>query len=127
MPVEYLLIILRCLSFGNWDSVEGINSFLNGDLKCMKQWCDENTVCVNIDKSKYMLITIRQELRHQQTKQLEIKVDNYKQKNVNSHKIFGITIDNYLIGQFKIEIQLKRQLLVLTEQCRKILEGFLVE
>ena len=84
------------------DSVDELNLRLNEDLIYINDWCYKNRMCINFMKSKAIIFSTSQKIKHQPTKSLDIKIGDDSIENVNSHKILGITVDQRL--KWKIQI-----------------------
>ena len=76
------------------NSVESVNERLNQDLSNIASWCARNQMVINHDKSKSMLISTAQNLRHQSQKSLSVYIRSKKLENVDKQKILGVTVDN---------------------------------
>jgi hypothetical protein len=72
-----------------------IQDSLQSALDDASTWCQENRMVLNPSKSKSMLITTRQ--KHQlQPLSLNLSVDGNTLKQVSSHKLLGVVIDDKL-------------------------------
>ena len=65
-------------------------------MDCVNDWCNNNHMVGNGDKTKAMLITTYQKESKFPKKELTIFFNNTQLKNVNSEKLLGVEIDKHL-------------------------------
>ena len=76
-------------------SITGVNSRLQGGVAEVNQWCHTNRMVLNPSKTEAMVITTRQ--KHQLTPLLlNLSVNKTPIKQVQEHKLLGVTIDSKL-------------------------------
>ena len=85
------------------DSIEELNFKLSNDVKSINDWCNQNRMCINLAKTKGMVISTSQKLRHQPFKHLSVKIGEDCIENVNSQKILGIVVDYSLNWSIQVE------------------------
>ena len=85
------------------DSIEELNFKLNNDVKSINDWCNQNRMCINLAKSKGMVNSTSQKLRHQPIKYLNVKIGDDCIENVNSHKILGVVVDHRLNWSIQVK------------------------
>ena len=78
------------------ETVEELDLKLNDDMDCVNDWCNDNHMVGNSDKTKAMLITTYQKEAKLPKKELTIFFQHMQLKNVNSEKLLGVKIDKYL-------------------------------
>ncbi len=76
-------------------TVEDLDLKLNNDVDCVNDWCNNNHMVGNGDKTKAMLITTYQKESKLPKKELTI-FSTTQLKNVNSEKLLGFKIDKHL-------------------------------
>ena len=86
--------------------VEGNNELelqnkMQGLLDIFSQWCKENKLSINADKTKFMCFGTRQRIK--KIKNIKMSLMNTKIQQVPSYKYLGITLDTGL--NFKLQIQ----------------------
>ena len=89
-------------------SAEIINQVLNQDLRLVAAWCFKNSMVLNYNKSKCMLISTAQNLKHQSKKTLANYINSHLLKNVNNQKLLGVIVDNRLLWSSHINYITKR-------------------
>ena len=77
-------------------SVEYVNDVLNEDLTLIVSWSKYNSLELNYTKSKCMLISTPQYLKHQSQKNLMVHIGSNFLENVSKHKVLGVIVDNKL-------------------------------
>ncbi len=85
-------------------SVLEINSKLEGDMNVLWDWCSENALNINTDKTKCMLVSTSQ--RRSQAKELsvlQVNVNNIEIPICRSHRVLGV----HLSDVFDWEEQMK--------------------
>ena len=80
-----------------------IEENLNSDLEHVSNWCDENKMAINIDKTMAMLITTRQKLQTFETTDLDVFLQGNRLSTVYTQKLLGILIDSNLIWKPHIQ------------------------
>ena len=114
-------------SHGN---LESLSVQMQSNVDQLIEWTELNHMALNSDKTKFMLITTRQK-RQNIKKQFEpLVIDNHTIKEVDSHKLLGLIIDNnlswaahttYIRNQIaKKTYALSRIKNVLNAHCRKL-------
>ncbi len=75
-------------------NVNDINNMINEDLKNVNEWLCTNTMALNLEKTKFMLISNR-------TSDIncEIKLNNYIIETVSEFKYLGVVVDEHLTFQ----------------------------
>ena len=76
-------------------STQSINANLNADIKNIQNWCTENCMVINENKSKCMLIGTSQRIARVKD-QLSIHVNEHTLENVEFDKLLGVHIDSSL-------------------------------
>ena len=77
-------------------SVEYVNDVLNQDLTLIASWSKYNSLELNYTKSKCMLISTPQYLKHQSQKNLVGHIGSNFLENVSKHKVLGVIVDSKL-------------------------------
>ena len=72
-------------------SVDLITERLQCDLNKLKRWFDANKLCLNIKKTKSMLLSSNRSAKRD--RECELKIDNANIESVNSFKYLGVHID----------------------------------
>lgn len=88
-------------------SKEEIETKLQKAMSDLSQWCIENGMVINQDKTKAMLITTRQR-RSRIDDSLKILCNNLQLSTVTSEKVLGVQIDNNLLWTEHISKVTKR-------------------
>ncbi|MCG7869794.1 MAG: hypothetical protein JAY74_25915 [Candidatus Thiodiazotropha taylori] len=81
---------------------------LQKSLNLLKQWCKENGMLLNTNKTKVMLITSRRKRLNLKDKSLMLKYNDLDLKVVNNDKILGINIDENLIWNSQYQQVVKK-------------------
>ena len=76
------------------DNVNEIIKNLNADLEKIKLWSNENNLLLNLDKTKFMLITSRYSTNADLN--VTVKIDDCYIERVLEHKYLGVIIDHNL-------------------------------
>jgi hypothetical protein len=78
------------------ETVDELDIKLNEDMSHINDWCHDNQMAANTDKTKAMMITTYQKEAKLPKKELTVYYDNNKLENVNSEKLLGVKVDKYL-------------------------------
>ena len=81
--------------FSNADKLV-LEKNLQSSLNCLKKWCRENGMILNIDKTKVMLIASRQKRTVLGDTVLNLQYNDIDIKMTTSDKVLGIYVDNNL-------------------------------
>jgi hypothetical protein len=82
-------------------SIVDVQRSLQRGLDDVQDWCTNNRMVLNPDKTKSMVITTRQ--KHQRQKlQLNLKIQSTEVQQVREHKILGVIVDEELKWQSHI-------------------------
>ena len=81
--------------FSNADKLV-LEKNLQSSLNCLKKWCRENGMILNIDKTKVMLIASRQKRPVLGDTVLNLQYNDIDIKMTTSDKVLGIYVDNNL-------------------------------
>ena len=76
-------------------SVSNINMKLNNDMKKIHDWCNDNDMVINTEKSKSMIVGSCHKLQNADS-DLKILYEDILLENVENEKLLGIYIDNSL-------------------------------
>ena len=69
---------------------------ISTDVKNIQRWCNENSMVINVSKTKSMLLATNQKLTKLPAKSLNISMNSIPVDCVKNHKLLGINIDNNL-------------------------------
>ncbi len=83
-------------------TVEDFDLKLNNDMYCVNDWCNNNHMVGNGDKTKAMLITTYQKESKLPKKEFTIFFNNTQLKNVNSEKLLDVRIDKHLTWKYHV-------------------------
>ena len=83
-------------------TVNELNDKLN-DMVNMKNWCANNNMVINREKTKSMLVTTHQKASTLPTDQLDIVYDNSTLQNVETEKLLGVVIDKHLSWKRQVD------------------------
>ena len=70
-----------------------INDPLSSDVRNVNNWCRENDMIINVNKSKSMLVGTSQRLSKQKSRTLSINVNGNDLECVDNEKLLGVYID----------------------------------
>ncbi len=76
--------------------IASIEVKLNVDMKRIENWCEDNRMVINTDKTKSMLITTYQRFNKLPVTELQIWVNDQELQNVKVEKLLGVCIDQNL-------------------------------
>lgn len=96
---------------------------LNSDLVNVNNWCEENRMCPNAEKTKCMLLTTCQKRKSLKNDQLELVLGNSSLQNVESDKLLGVIIHKNLSWSPHVDSVCKKikSKLYLLQRIRKYL------
>jgi len=77
-------------------NIQEIELKLNNDLQGISNWCDENRMVVNTEKTKVMVVTIWQKWQHLDKTNVNICIKGDKLQVVESEWLHGLQADNFL-------------------------------
>ena len=77
-------------------TVQEVEARLNQLSADMCRWANLNKIALNAAKTKSILVTTRQRLRHLQSPDLNVSVNGTVVEQVNSAKILGVLLDDHL-------------------------------
>lgn len=66
---------------------------VNTELRLLSQWFKSNRLCVNLEKTQFMFLTLHSQLRNQR---LDIHMDNVSLKRTTCSKFLGVYLDELL-------------------------------
>ena len=84
-------------------SLETIQIKLNEDIRRIVEWCINNNMLLNENKTKCMLFTTAQKLSHMEQKYLNLYVKDTKVECVTTHKLLGINTDHFLLWNAQVD------------------------
>ena len=84
-------------------TVEELEDILNQDLAHVKQWCKQNRMVANIDKTKAMIITTYQKAAKLPRCTLNVLYDNVPLENVDNEKLLGVIVDKHLTWKHHVD------------------------
>ena len=84
-------------------SIGEINTSLSKDMKHLGDWCDENDLCINVDKTKCMLVSTSQKHSHNADTNLVVNVNSAQIPVCASHKLLGVYVSNVLDWEEQIK------------------------
>ena len=85
---------------------------MNSDLEKLRKWLIANKLSLNVAKTEFMLIGLKQIIKSISNLQLNVKIENKSIKQVYESKTVGVTIDQYLSWRTNTE-----------NICKKITSG----
>ncbi len=77
-------------------TIDEVEFKLNSDLVNVSQWCNENEMVINIDKTFAMLIATYQKVWRLHKQHLDLTLNSSLLQPVTSQKLLGINVDQYL-------------------------------
>ena len=77
-------------------NVQEIVQKINDDRPEISNWCDENRMVINVEKTKIMIVTTWQKWQHFDKKDINICIKSDKLQVVESEGLFGLQVDNFL-------------------------------
>ena len=77
-------------------SIQLVKQSLNNDLQEISNWCDENRMVINVEKTKIMIITTRQKWLYLDTTDPDVWIKGDQLQVVESEKLLGLKIDHFL-------------------------------
>ena len=89
-------------------SVQCVESNLRSDLKEVQDWCENNDMYINVDKTKTMLLTTSQRSTRLQKKELSLHIHETEIEQVSHHKLLGIHVDKFLHWDIQVKELFKR-------------------
>jgi exonuclease III len=75
-------------------SVAEISCQLTEDMGHLWNWCTDNDMYVNVDKTKCMLMSTSQKRSHMKEAKLVVNVENMELDICNSHRLLGVHVNN---------------------------------
>ena len=66
------------------------------DLQEISNWCDENRIVVNVEKTKIMIVTTRQKWQHLDKTDANICIKGDKLQVVENERLLGLHVDSFL-------------------------------
>ena len=78
-------------------SIDQLESKLQLTLNSLKDWCRQNGMVINTEKTKVMLITTRQKRQHLQKSVLSLRYSDIDIKMSTCDKILGVFVDENLL------------------------------
>ena len=89
----------------NWKTLPLLNQSLSQDLSEVDRWARENKMCMNMQKSKALLVTRKrlQKRMVQDTGKLEVKTDKEEIEQVANHKLRGMITDEHLTFEVHVD------------------------
>ncbi len=81
-------------------TIEDLEVKLNSDMAKVNNWCKDNKMSINCDKTKEMLITTYQKDAKLDSTHVSVICDNTELENVNSNKLLGVIIYKKLTWKF---------------------------
>jgi hypothetical protein len=84
-------------------TIEELEVKLNPDMAKVNNWCNDNKMVINCDKTKVMLITTHQKEAKLDSTHLGVICNNTELENVNSSKLLGVIIDKNLTWKYHID------------------------
>ena len=93
-----LQIIPITISLPNIKDVKRIS---NQVLEKINQWCQENTLSININKSEYVVYGTKN--KKAKTNKLKINIGSSELREVDDYKYLGTVIDSKLNGRKQLE------------------------
>lgn len=84
------------------NTVSLIEDTLNNELEIVSDWCTQNKMALNIDKTKSMLITTSRKRLHL-GEELKVTVNGQELENVQHEKLLGVVIDNDLTFKHHVD------------------------
>ena len=88
-------------------TTEEVETKLNSQLEPVKDWCDNNHMVINADKTKTMLLTTSQKRSRLENPQLDVKLGDSSLKMVKCEKLLGVLVDEDLTWTQQIQKVLK--------------------
>ena len=89
-------------------SVQCVENNLRSDLKEVQDWCENNDMYINVDKTKTMLLTTSQRSARLQKKELSLHIHETEIEQVSHHKLLGIHVDKFLHWDIQVQELFKR-------------------
>ena len=89
-------------------SVQCVENNLRNDLKEVQDWCENNDMYINVDKTKTMLLTTSQRSARLQKKELSLYIHETEIEQVSHHKLLGIHVDKFLHWDIQVKELFKR-------------------
>ena len=83
-------------------NVEEIELKLNNDLQGISNWCDENRMVVNVEKTKIKIVTTRQKWQHLDKTDVNICIKGETPSGRNE-RLHGLHVDNFLTWKAHIQ------------------------
>ncbi len=77
-------------------TIEDLEVKLNSDMAKVNNWCKDNKMAINCDKTKVMLLITFQKEGKLDSTHVSVICDNTELENVNSNKLLGVFIDKNL-------------------------------
>ncbi len=85
------------------DTIEILNNKLCADMVQIGEWCTDNRMVSNTDKTKAMIITTYQRYNHLNIKELSILLGENFIQNVKVEKLMGVKVDQNLSWRAHID------------------------
>ena len=77
-------------------SIQSVKPSLNNDLQEISNWCDENRMVINVEKTKIMIIITQQNWQYLDTTDPDVWIKGDKLQVAESEKLLGLKIDHFL-------------------------------
>ena len=77
-------------------TITDLEDKLSSDLSLVSNWCNNNRMVLNADKTKAMVISTYQKLSKLPRNNLQVTYDGDDIKNVDKEKLLGVIIDKHL-------------------------------
>lgn len=74
-------------------NINNLSVKLSDDLKEIHEWCNDNKMVINVDKTKTMIISSQQRFTTLTVNVLTAQIDGLKLKTTNLENLLGIKID----------------------------------
>ena len=77
-------------------NIQEIELKLNNELQEISNWCDENRMVVNVEKTKIMIVTTRQKWQHLDKTNVNVCIKGDTLQMVENERLVGLHVDNFL-------------------------------
>lgn len=84
-------------------TLEELEEILSKDMASVQQWCRENRMVANTDKTKSMLITTQQRQARLPRSDLNVVFNDVTLENVEKEKLLGVTVDKHLTWRHHVD------------------------
>lgn len=89
-------------------SIYSLTNYLNADLISFQSWCSDNNMVINVNKTKAMFISSRQNVSKIMNNPPVITVSGTQIQISEEEKLLGVHIDNTLSWQSQVEKTIKK-------------------